>query len=346
MKVFILVMALIVSVISVSSAWIYLGKQVNPSHETKKTNEINYLTMECVAQMGNQMFHIATGLAYAWDNDLQPHFPDLNNSHDNLSYNRDHIFFRVDSTTPPIPLTHYNVSQLNYVELPGNLANVNFTGGFFSWKFFHHHYKKILEVFAPSQEILDKLHTKYADLLSLDNTVAIHVRTFSKILHESGCHFVGMNYFEEAMRKYPANANYVVFSDRINWTKEKFSQAFPDKNFIFIEGNDHIEDFFLMSMMKHQIISKSTFSWWAAYLNKNPQKVVSVPILKTSSSWIPLWIKEPIQYVISSIKGVPFWSDQDYYLSNWELISYNVDPFPEDIYAFGDVSKSVYLKDQ
>jgi hypothetical protein len=94
--------------------------------------------------------------------------------------------------------------------------------------------------------------------------------------------FPGIAYYERAVSLFPEDSLFIICSDDIKWCKNHLSHL--SKNLIFIEGNIHTHDFYLMSLCKHNIISNSTFSWWAAYLNPNPDKITVTP-----DHWFGMW---------------------------------------------------------
>jgi hypothetical protein len=71
------------------------------------------------------------------------------------------------------------------------------------------------------------------------------------------------------------NKKYYIFSDEIEWAKRNFH----GDNFRFMESNinEPEVDLYLMSKCKNNIISNSSFSWWGAWLNSNPDKSVIAP---------------------------------------------------------------------
>lgn len=277
----------------------------------------------CNGRLGNQLFIISTALAYSWDNDLKPRFPCLNAITNQLSYNRDKFFFRLNAEPFPYKIQHHYHQKIeHYQEIPlfNPRKNLCLKGYFLSWKYFHHRRAELQAYYEPSEEVMNYLQNAYGELIKRNDTVAVHVRTYSKKYHYAGICFVGLQYFEKAFEMYPKDSLFVVFSDRINWCKVNLTKQFPDRKFLFIEGNDHIEDLFLMSMMRHQIISNSTYSWWAAYLNQNPEKIVTCP-----------------QQLIANKN---YWPAEDIYLPDWHVIHHDFtkDPYPKDMTLYDELT--------
>lgn len=283
-----------------------------------------YVTSRWDGQLGNQLFCIAATLAYAWDHDLEALFPFLNEPDANKSYNRERIFFRLNTSDCPRPYKHvFSNYSMCYIPIPP-LEDLFLDGPFFCWRYFHHHRNKLLELFAPSEEISNYLQAKYGTLIEKPNTVSIHVRTTSKRIHEKAFPFPGLNYFDLAMREFPEDSIFVVFSDRINWCKKNFTKRFPHRIFVFIEGRDHLDDLYLMSMMKHNILSNLTYSWWGAYLNTNPEKRIYVPKVLARPSHI-------------------IWPLTEFYPPEWKVIPYDnsYDPYPADMYLYDKTTLSL-----
>ena len=83
------------------------------------------------------------------------------------------------------------------------------------------------------------------------------------------------------MRRLAGNLHFFLFSDDTNFL-ESIIGSLKDATIVSCKTINSIDEFFLMSSCKHMITSNSTFSWWAAWLNANPHKIIITP----SPKWI------------------------------------------------------------
>jgi len=246
-----------------------------------------YVTADIYGQMGNQMFQVAAALSYALDHGAEASFPDLPSAI-NGELNCKTVFHRVKTDPfPPDAEFHCHdqnlvVENFYYAPIPDfGSENVRLHAHFNSEKYFIQHEEAIRELFAPSEEIKTEILSKYGHLLS-GTTVAVHVRTFLPDGHSEPMHVprnlvhYRWHYYNQAMDAFPKDALFLIFSDDVEWTRRNFRPS--RSNVIFIDGNPHYIDFYLMSFCDHQIVSyDSTYSWWAAWLNTNPEKTVIIP---------------------------------------------------------------------
>lgn len=73
-----------------------------------------------------------------------------------------------------------------------------------------------------------------------------------------------------------ANPHLFIFSDDIAWCKENMKFDLPT-TYVSASGIPDYEELHLMSSCAHNIIAKSSFSWWAAWLNENHDKIIVTP---------------------------------------------------------------------
>ena len=246
-----------------------------------------FVTVDIRYELGNQMFQIAATVACALDNDYDTYFPDLQRcSYWGIPENYKHVFFRLNARMPPSEAAYVYKDGGGVFPIPAR-PNMRMEGFFQSEKYFAHHKEKILQLFAPSHDILDYLHLKYENILSHPCTVALHVRTYIKdyghLPTKDELHsFAGVEYYKKAVALFPQDALFVVCSDDIKWCKENLTGIAP--HMVFIENNKYYHDFYLMTLCHHVITANSTFSWWAAYLNRHENKKIV-----TLDNWFGIW---------------------------------------------------------
>jgi hypothetical protein len=83
-----------------------------------------------------------------------------------------------------------------------------------------------------------------------------------------------------------ANPIFYIFSDDMNWTKNTLHFLNEKYNIVYIDQNNMnpSEDMNLMSNCKHNIIANSSFSWWGAWLNNKPEKIIISPSVWTKNN--------------------------------------------------------------
>lgn len=248
-------------------------------HQMDDLQRKGYLVMRLGGRLGNQMFQVAAALSLVEDYGVQAIFPDFQNrQHNDFDINYQYFFHSLEIKYPHLPLSHRfeEHPHFHFQPIPFQ-PNMEICGYFQSEKYFKHNKEKVCAFFEPSDQIKEYLREKYAPLLDHPNTVAIHLRAYELESPEiEKCFpFLSGKFFMKAAETFPEEALFVIFSDRIDWAKEEMKDF--SRPHIFIENEAHYHDLYLMSFCKHQIISTSSFSWWAAYLNKNPDKIVVAP---------------------------------------------------------------------
>ncbi len=239
---------------------------------------ITFLQLGKLGRRGNQMFQASATIALA------------------LRNNDDYIFPHclLENTTA-IPLHKfsnkihhtciYKEPYFHYKEIQYK-PNMNI----------YESYLQSYKYFEDFQNCIKGIMMPLYDTKPLTGVTSIHVRR-GDYLKFSNCHTVlGMDYYNNAMNIIKSN-KYMIFSDDIEWCKNYFTGS----QFEFSETNNEVLDLSLMLNCENNIIAPSSFSWWGAYLNPNPNKIVIAPqnwfgldlknVHNTKDLYLPDWIK-------------------------------------------------------
>ena len=247
-----------------------LSHQILSSPKYEKLSFITFKELGQYGRLGNQMFQIAASLSASIKNGSGfggEWYCGYTKKNMSQFFKNAHMI-NCDSIIPDFT---YKEPYFHYSPIPQN-KNMNLYGYFQSEKYFENYKDIIRSYFEPADFILNKLKNKYGNIL--ENSCSLHVRR-GDFVNNKTHQVCDLNYYNRAIELIKSKTqinNFLVFSDDIFWCKTNFPSEFH-----FIDGNLDVEDLILMSLTSHQAISNSSFSWWAAWLNKNPNKIIVAP---------------------------------------------------------------------
>lgn len=154
--------------------------------------------------------------------------------------------------------------------------------------------ERIREAFS-FPDVADRRNKEIASLLRTSNSVSLHIRRGDYINHPQFRGICDLDYYKRAISYMEEHVNpqlYCIFSNDIGWCESSLPDLLPGKKILYVDWNKGVAgyvDMQLMSLCRHNIIANSSFSWWGAWLNRNPQKVVASP-----ERWMNVKIEDPI----------------------------------------------------
>lgn len=153
------------------------------------------------------------------------------------------------------------------------------SGYFQSEKYFEEIASIIKDEFTIKNSIIKNVEPFSEDILNC-NSVSIHIRrgdyNSQAALNYHG--LIPMEYYLKAIshiNQLIKDPIFYIFTDDINWVSDNF--YINNSILLSKQTKSHFEDLHLMSLCKHHIIANSSFSWWGAWLNNNPNKITIAP---------------------------------------------------------------------
>ena len=186
--------------------------------------------------------------------------------------------------------------KINGVKYPLNLNieknkisnNLYIQGNFENYKYFNEYKSDLNKIFIPKTDVVQmtspliskmkntnsiSLHirrNRYSDQLNLRNVENIKK---SEIFSENIIDYI--NKSVDVINSKVSNPEYFIWTNDHN-NIENLINKIDIKNYSLVK-NDTINDFNLFRYCKHFIVGPSSFHWWGAWLNNNPNKICIRP---------------------------------------------------------------------
>lgn len=252
------------------------------------------VTCDFHGRLGNNLFQIATVISTAKKLGSNFVFPNNTWAGHRGKIDVDLSIFDYDFTRQDLDIENvYNEKLFNYEPIQFEGSEVKLSGFFQSWKYFEDIKQDLIQkYFVPNKNILENLE-KYS---ITEQSLGISVRRGDYLMLQDNHCVLSIDYYQRIINEYFENRvdSIYIFSDDLEWCSETFGH-----------GCEYVKEdigtqLFMMTRMKHLIMSNSTFSWWGAYLNSKQGTIIAPtpwfgPNYKdkdTKDLYYPDWIVE------------------------------------------------------
>ncbi|HEY2251916.1 MAG TPA: alpha-1,2-fucosyltransferase [Planctomycetaceae bacterium] len=244
------------------------------AHQIEFQGQTPTVTCQTSGRLGNLLFQVAAAVGFA--RRYGTHRAVFDEA--SLGRYRSTVFRNLDTgATSGDAVCAGDAPDFSYNAIPHDpRCSVVICGYMQSEKYFDHCRNEIRELFLPAPAERRSLQAKYASLLG-PQTISLHVRRGDYVSKPEYHPLQPVEYYVQAIRHIEQRApvaRILCFSDDPGWCQAHL--AFDPRVEVMVGEPDYL-DLALMSMCRHHVIANSAFSWWGAWLNAEPGKIVVAP---------------------------------------------------------------------
>jgi len=237
-------------------------------------------------RFGNQVFQYSICKILSYIHDTNFH---LNPSRDFLNFFDNKLSYKHFDFIHKQNIQYKEENPFNFDKNLLKQNNIDICGFFQNLKYYENFYSIISQELKPNLKILKNAHT-YINIKTknakLNNILSIHIRRTDYVQSKHFYNLLDIDYYINILQ----NINYThafIISDDILNIKTELKYKYPNlfKKIIFVNELDVYHQFYIMYLAGINILSNSTFGWWAAFLSDLiNQKDVHIPFPWTNSN--------------------------------------------------------------
>ena len=254
------------------------------------------ITCNIIGGLGNQLFQIFATIAYALKHKQVFCFTYKTMTGKRPMY-WDNFLCSLKLFTNARMMTNVQIvdEPIYYSVTPNPYHNIMLTGYFQNPSYFKEYYEPICRLIR-----LDAQKEKIKELmneLNFDNSISMHFRRGDYLLLPDHYKILTYEYYKKSLdyilkkrenreqrtEKEKIDCQVLFFCEDIDIDAiidiiKQLKDTYPLVEFIRAPtGLEDWQQLLMMSCCQHNIIANSTFSWWGAYFNSNPEKIVCTP---------------------------------------------------------------------